>query len=82
MVKISKLMPFLVLLLGGVMFSIDTFTQFEVSPQMIIFAEIILTPLGLGGLAKYGFDKRTEIAKIIKPETIEAVRKLIDDLKK
>ncbi len=73
-------MPYLALGLGGLMFGIDTFTQYVISAEAWTFAEILLTPLGLGGLIKRGIDKRAEIANILKPETIEQLKKLLGDL--
>lgn len=82
MVKTSKLMPYLALALGSLMFGIDTFTEYQISAEAWSFAQIILTPLGLGGLVKRAIDKRSEIANIVTPKTIEAIKKIVEDLKK
>jgi len=54
--KSSKFIPFLVLLIVGGFMAVDMFTTYTITDQMLDFAVIILTPMGVGGIAKHAVD--------------------------
>ena len=57
----GKTMPFLVLTIAVLMLGVDTFTEFTISAEMVNFAELILIPLGLGGLVNKGWNVYKEV---------------------
>ena len=52
----SKAIPFIVLLIAGGFGAIDTFTEYEISDELISLLALILTPMGVGGLVNKAWD--------------------------
>lgn len=57
----SKALPYIVITLAVFFVSVDTFTDFTITEQMVQLAITILTPIGLGGLVNKGWNVYKEI---------------------
>ena len=57
----SKALPYIVIILAVFFVSVDTFTDFAITEQMVQLAVTILTPIGLGGLVNKGWNVYREI---------------------
>ena len=63
--KSSKAIPFIIIAIASIFIAVDTFTEYEVTQEMVNLASIILAPIGVGGLVNKGWN----VYKSIKVKT-------------
>lgn len=57
----NRYLPIYVVIIATFFLTVDMFTEFTITEEMVSIVGIILAPIGLGGLVKHGFDTYKQI---------------------